>query len=791
MRKFIFAGLLASALGGFALLGAGCASDITISEFEVREDTAYIEIGESYQLPEVVAVGSDGSEIAATGVVTDADGNVLEQINGAVTPATVGDYTVTYTVTYNDGDTQSKNYVLNVFDLTAPQITWDHGLNIYAPDGGTFDLSTVSVSDNSGEDISPVIKVYRDGTELSEAGDTLTVSADYSLYTVEVSATDASENSATAKYQIFTVLDAENGAYANNPWYQSGVSDEGMAYQGKYSYKFGGFMDHPTWFDDASMLGDIDIVTEQEYSYLTFWICFDFEGAGYESATAELLKAYHDMTIYDVYGDEMKLTDEKTIFVSNTWFKIVVDLAANNADTAMTAIADSLNDFRISFGTWDWQAGSDCTIGAWIYIDDICLTNDPSSDYQAKPQLGEVLYQATDFGQMIGNVYDANKVDDVVADNEKWYTVSDESGEIGSYNFFYGAVEDLKLFDSITDYANWGSTLQTDVKTEGGWKFYYGNDTAFIYAFEAARSVYVGIGPAVSGNVKGTMDVYVRSADGTGTEETYSVNLTGAGSIAFQPVLLEAGETLYIAFNTPASGATDGGNVETPPVFIIYDVGGAESGTDDNEEQSLYEAGELLNDTSVTFGNLVAGVYDANKVEDVVTDNTVWGKLIATDNSTELGSYNFFYGSVEEPKTFDTFADYQTWSSSAQSTVKVTGGWEIYYGGGSSEAFIYAFEASARVFAGFSIPDNCDGWRTGTMTVYVKDSEGTLTKISSVALNGQSENLNFDPVLLEAGETLYVEISDTENTQSVNITTPPVFAIYDAVEKADSTAAEA
>ena len=74
-----------------------------------------------------------------------------------------------YTVTYNGSDTEKKSFTLNVYDLTGPVIDCTLGANNYAPAGGSFDLSTIAVSDNSGETISPEISVTLNG-EFLRAG---------------------------------------------------------------------------------------------------------------------------------------------------------------------------------------------------------------------------------------------------------------------------------------------------------------------------------------------------------------------------------------------------------------------------------------------------------------------------------------------------------------------------------------------------------------------------------------------------------------------------------------------
>ena len=148
MRKLSVAALAALGLTALALAGCGGGEKVTIEQFDVREDTAYVEIGSEYTIPTALAVDSGGKEYTASVRVLDEDGNELTVTDGKVTPGAVGDYTVEYTVTYNGSDTEKKSFTLNVYDLTGPVIDCTLGANNYAPAGGSFDLSTIAVSEN-------------------------------------------------------------------------------------------------------------------------------------------------------------------------------------------------------------------------------------------------------------------------------------------------------------------------------------------------------------------------------------------------------------------------------------------------------------------------------------------------------------------------------------------------------------------------------------------------------------------------------------------------------------------
>ena len=594
MRKLSVAALAALGLTALALAGCGGGEKVTIEQFDVREDTAYVEIGSEYTIPTALAVDSGGKEYTASVRVLDEDGNELTVTDGKVTPGAVGNYTVEYTVTYNGSDTEKKSFTLNVYDLTGPVIDCTLGANNYAPAGGSFDLSTIAVSDNSGETISPEISVTLNGEALTTDGNTVNFS-EQGTYVISVSASDSSENETKADYRVFTSMDAESGISVYNEFYDTSVSDK-FAHSGKNAYKVGVFMNNINWFDDKAMLGDVKILSETDYPKLSFWILFDVGEEGYEDYKNEdwsvsVNSQYYDMKVYDAYGNEVaKNWQDKYEFFARTWYRWEID-ATKGLKEGYGAITETLNDFAIYLGIWDCVVGSNqLTSGSYAYIDDLKLVGadyDFSGEYAEAPEQpeepaytqGEKLADATSFDKMLTGIFDSGF---------KWVPMTDGAAEnpvtYGSYYLMHGSAE------NPVEYSKENSTWQSFGSLENvedydathtytnNWKFYYGYGDAFVYAFKADMTVYAGlVVPAeLAGNIGGTLTVYIERADGT-METVKTISLTDASSLSgLENYLLESGETIYFEFMH--EGPEGGGyedmmkNIGFPPYFAVYEA---------------------------------------------------------------------------------------------------------------------------------------------------------------------------------------------------------------------------
>lgn len=150
---------------------ASSAEALTLEEFKIPE-SAFVELGETYTCSPVSAKDSAGNWYVAVVKVTNAAGEEMSLTQNVFTPEALGDYTVTYTVTFGNNQTESKSYTLEVGDMTEPEIESETllGYNMAVP-GTKVDLTSITVSDNSGEEIAPIVKVYFGDDEVTVGTD--------------------------------------------------------------------------------------------------------------------------------------------------------------------------------------------------------------------------------------------------------------------------------------------------------------------------------------------------------------------------------------------------------------------------------------------------------------------------------------------------------------------------------------------------------------------------------------------------------------------------------------------
>lgn len=122
---------------------ASSAEALTLEEFKIPE-SAFVELGETYTCSPVSAKDSAGNWYVAVVKVTNAAGEEMSLTQNVFTPEALGDYTVTYTVTFGNNQTESKSYTLEVGDMTEPEIESETllGYNMAVP-GTKVDLTSI------------------------------------------------------------------------------------------------------------------------------------------------------------------------------------------------------------------------------------------------------------------------------------------------------------------------------------------------------------------------------------------------------------------------------------------------------------------------------------------------------------------------------------------------------------------------------------------------------------------------------------------------------------------------
>lgn len=550
---------------------ASSAEALTLEEFKIPE-SAFVELGETYTCSPVSAKDSAGNWYVAVVKVTNAAGEEMSLTQNVFTPEALGDYTVTYTVTFGNNQTESKSYTLEVGDMTEPEIESEEllGYNMTVP-GTKVDLTSITVSDNSGEEIAPIVKVYFGDDEVTVGTDKTFTASEQGTYTISVTASDSSENTARKNFYVQTVATMEDDIYYLNEWYASQISNK-FARFGEKSYEIGLFDEHTNWFEDFSMLGQVGIVGDCRK--VSFWMYYDFEGAGY-NGTSSVNGQYYDMKVYDIYGDEVSTNwQNKYEFTSATWYRVVVDLNAPLVEGY--AAADSLYGFKIFFGLWNLDTGNNVIAkGVKVYLDQIRLLpeGDEVDEYDEKPAppvVEKIPGEVTTLGYTA--MFNAVRAADGAMITEN---------ALADYGFRHG-----KVTGTIADFkagtretadgtANVLGDLEKGAYMES-WRMYTGFNDAVIYEVRAKQEMFVDfcLDAAADGALGGWVDtkdstvtIYKKAADGTITALYTSSNEKAADFYPDQKFYLQEGETLYYEYLFPWE---DYRNVSFPVAMQLY-----------------------------------------------------------------------------------------------------------------------------------------------------------------------------------------------------------------------------
>lgn len=410
MKKKLFLVGLACLMVGGSVLTTSCGGSneptstvaaLSIEEFnvdETRVDLANIQ--EYYQVSSVIAKDNNGKYYLATISVKDPNGKEIELVDNRFLCSLMGDYKVTYTVTLDDNGQFSKTYTVSVVDAgepvissklrskkdAKPSLTDFHNITSI---GTTYDLSDITVTDNSGENITPVIKVLFNGEEI-KCENNIVEFDQKGVYSIDVTATDSSGNSRAETYNVYTIIDFENGVYYNNEWYATEISED-QALMGTHSCEFGMYDKATQWFNDYSLLGEVYLY-ETTAKYVSFWMYFDMDT---NSINGEMVfnAVYHKMSVYDEYGNEVaKNWQDKYALQGNKWYRFLVnmqemEMSGETTDKADAAVVkNSLQEIPFFICPWDKNLGANADKKTYVYVDDIRLVGDVDDEvYKTKP----------------------------------------------------------------------------------------------------------------------------------------------------------------------------------------------------------------------------------------------------------------------------------------------------------------------------------------------------------------------------------------------------------------------
>lgn len=201
-RKTVFAvtAMLAIVLAAFTAVGCGKKSAAP-PVFGV-EDTLTADIGSYFTLPDVVATRGN-VEYPTDVAVKDSDGEPVDVVAKKFFVEDENGYTATYSAEIG-GTTYTKDVTIEVGDSLAPTITIGGKSHLALNVGESYDIATAQIhaADNSGATVDVTYSVKHGSTPVALANNAFTIE-ETGTYTVTITATDTSGNTATETIEIY------------------------------------------------------------------------------------------------------------------------------------------------------------------------------------------------------------------------------------------------------------------------------------------------------------------------------------------------------------------------------------------------------------------------------------------------------------------------------------------------------------------------------------------------------------------------------------------------------------
>lgn len=715
---------------------------LTITDFPVNEKKVdEVDIGSEYTASDVIVKFSDGSSIKATLAVKDPSGAAVKLSGNKFTCSTLGDYKVSYSVSYNTSDSATKTYIVRVSDVTEPEIqTTLNEQNICLP-GTSFDLSTIKATDNSGESITPSITIELNGTAIDVGGTTLTFS-ESGVYSIKVHAEDASHNATDKEYEVYTKLDFEHGKYYNNKWYPTEIS-EAQAHTGTHGYSFGMFSKAPNYFDDYGMLGDIYLLGDDKPTAVSFWIYWDQSKTGVVNTILTNAIYQKLVAIYDQYGTQQALNWQGKYEMScDKWYRFVVDpyTMAMTGETAShadaKALTNTLLDLCFYFGAWDQTNNAATSKTIDCYLDDIRLIGTTDDEtYEEMP-----------------HDYPANCIADFESKVQATYfTPSTSSTAVISKDQVYGeSTGSLKFTPYLSEsLLTFGKGLNiTDLSAAK-------SITAEVYAADGAAGVVyddntnlkVSLrhdGTVVATNTIKTANVWTKLTFDLGT---YNTNALDDGKFDFAITKMVAGVAV-------ADGAYQSLDVYFDDIYRVPNV--------------EYVASTYVDSSYLNVFNGVLAASDGYYATDLANftiahgSETAYTPLKKTTTENQLGP---------EDGTHMSYAE----------------NWKVTFG--NTDAILLVAKANKHVFIKSIENSEMGSWigpGSGSEASFWKfdSAASTTTQLGDVVVPETGKGyMNCGPVELAAGDVFIVKIF-CQYDDTRNMSNPPYFSVAEAILKA-------
>ena len=198
-------------------------------EFKGSYATEFM-VSQTITLAEVTAKAGDGTTIPVNTIKVFKDGEIFVVENGKFTIPAVGQYTVTYYVQDNAGESVSLSYTFTAMaDNVAPTITTTFK-DIAVKKGSTVTIPSITVTDNATSGIKPSITVSYGIEKIVVTNNTFVVSQP-GIYKVQIYAFDAAGNRATKTVEI-TVPMNDNPSGSIQGGTNQGGNNQGGTNQG-------------------------------------------------------------------------------------------------------------------------------------------------------------------------------------------------------------------------------------------------------------------------------------------------------------------------------------------------------------------------------------------------------------------------------------------------------------------------------------------------------------------------------------------------------------------------------
>ncbi|MBR7141256.1 MAG: hypothetical protein IKD03_03855, partial [Clostridia bacterium] len=168
------------------------------------DTTVTAELGKNYTLPSGTAFDTKDNVYRATYTVKTKSGGNVNVSSNQFFVADMNGYVITgVTDTLPDGTTKTRTITINVEDKGAPEIKM--GTAGFGYVNSEYVIPEITVTDLSGESITPVVKVYKvvgdTETEVTVTDGKFTPTEKVT-YRIKVSATDSSNNTATQSADV-------------------------------------------------------------------------------------------------------------------------------------------------------------------------------------------------------------------------------------------------------------------------------------------------------------------------------------------------------------------------------------------------------------------------------------------------------------------------------------------------------------------------------------------------------------------------------------------------------------